>query len=649
MFISPSSSPSSFFSYSSSSFSSSSFLFLFSFLFLLLLGQPAAASLGPGWLSPSNAYGAHVAFLPAKSGEHTYPMVTLHAGSPEQALDVEPRWDLQRPALGYAALSTLQTSSHSLVANALERSELFELGSAQLRLDVSLGDAGQPLSLADGRQCRAQHPERRPQPEGALSLSPATTLWRHWTSWSLGPTRLLLGTHRPHRGYRHAELLGNASSGIPILLPAMPPPPLVPAGTPRTLLVDLNCDYTYVPHDVYVRLLSSSSSFSSLSSSHSSSFSSLREEERARSLRVCGAEDGAVCFALAHHVDGVEALRWHGLDAPVVVLGRLHAERFLVGEHVTRDELSVLPLDVFGPPIDELDMLVWFAALLLLHAAWLLMVMPGALESVQRRLLHRYHHWETAPTDKALAEHDTSIFAVGNTAFLRALTAITRLVIVCVAVTVVVGYRAEQTINIDLPAAYSQALVAFAVGAALLASAWPAADYRDQDIALLGHHQTLALRTAAWLFASLRYDLWIAQVIMLMLAATSCIRTGELVLAAGLASQRNADSVLWPRQRLWLALFLVEWLLAAWIFGGYTVPLLIDTWWATLVYRVEIATVIAILLAVGVPAYTTLTTRQLFIMHAVELYITTNEPTAATDASSPASISSSLSSSGISK
>jgi hypothetical protein len=552
-------------------------------LFLVVLFGAGAVrgSLGPAWLSTRKVYGLHTEVLAIASG--AYPTVRIEAGERGTRLSVSPRWDLTRTSVGYMGASQLYTTSRTLSTS--DGVELFKLGSIEVLLPVAMADAPTPASPCDASTCTAARRTRQTRTEAWLDMSASSSLWHHWTSWSIGPARMVLGVHRPHADRRRHELLGNASAGIPVLV----------HGVPATMRFDFNCDFTYVPHDAYIAILAGHTH-----------------------VQVCASAGGgaARCFHIATHRDDIDVIRDGRYCSDALVIGRIHAQRFVVGHSLTLDELSVLPLDLIGPPVDSVDQLVWFGVLLALLCLWMLAIYPGACRTVRVQLL-------TAYTRATLSVTDTSVFSAHNGAVVDSLTLLTTLTAIGVSVVVVWGYQLDELLNIDLPLAYTRTVVWVAVALVIASAAWPSIDCNVNNVQLTVFHMCNSLRICAWLFAALRYDVWLMQMVMVIVSGLVTLRSGELVFYAFLARPRDMDSLLARRRWWWSGYFASMWALAAWLFGGYTLPMLIDTWWATLAYRVEVAVTIGVVVGVWLPAY--LVTKETLHRSALQLSLYTSK------------------------
>ena len=496
-----------------------------------------------------------------------YPTVTVEAGEPGTRLTMSPRWDLPHTAVGYVGGMQLQQASRTYSPGR----ELFKLGGVEAFLPLDMADMPAPVSPADGQACQAARRTRLARAQGWLDMSDDSLLWRHWVSWSIGPARIILGQHRPHRDRRAYEWLGNSTTGIGVTVDGGAQGALA-----ARLQVDLNCDFTYVPLGIYGDLL----------------------RNKSQALRVCV---GQQCVWLPLSDGGVDAVRINRYGSTDdnnndIVMGRLHARRFVIGTNVVSHELSVLPLDLLGPPINELDMLIWFGVLLAALCAWMLAIYPGACRTVYARLLAPFASAQTT-------RQDMSVFSTDNASIVESLVVITTLVTIGTAGVALFGFRLDTVLNIDLPVAYTRAIVWVAAMLALLCTAWPAVDCRPEIVQLLVFHASNALRLCAWMVAALRYEVWLMQIVMVFTSALVTVRSGEMVLYALLASRYSHGAPLARHRWLWTAYFSVFWLLSAWLFGGFSMPMLIDGWWSTLQYRVEIAAVVAFVVGVWLPFY----------------------------------------------
>lgn len=539
------------------------------FLVLVFACQTCLASIGPNWMTTRTAYGGHAVVFPIAAG--AYPTLRLEVGDPGTRMRASMRWTMPGTLLGYVGQTRLQASSKSF---SVERGhDIIQFGGNTLVVPLLFADAPPVKSSADNHDCSMPHTTRVAQPELWLDMSDNSTLWRHWKSWSIGPTRVVLGKHRPPKHRRHLEMLSNADGRLVVR---------VEDRYDYRLLVDFECDYTYVPHELFV--------------------SDVLNKTNGNKISICGGEKQHLCFHL--HADE-NVIRSGPYSHDTVVIGKQHARRLLVGHSVGTGEWSIVPLDLISPALGEVDMLAWFGVLIALQCLWTLAIYPGVARTSQRWALEPFSSLRTTSKEEEVV-HDTSVFSVhsGNVAIVTTLHLITIMAVFGSLAVLLFGFNLPGSINIDLPPTYTAVVVWIASVLAILSISWPPVDGRPDEVRLMIYHVSNALRITAWLWAALRYELWLMQVIMLILSGFMVVRNGEMVLTAFYSSNKTIyRSTLARRRRLWTVYFFVNWLLSAWLLVGYTLPMLIDTWWSTLLFRVEFSIAIGVVISLWLPVY----------------------------------------------
>jgi hypothetical protein len=484
-----------------------------------------------------------------------YPVVSLSVGVPARDMPFELRWDTPGASFaGYVGGASLRATSRSQSAN--DNSELLRLGTSTLRVRLPLyaADAPTPVSRYSGQSCVAR--DRYGMgvafaSQGWLDMSDASALWTHWMSYSLSSERLVLGAFRPLPSWRAHELYVEGADYFNV----------TDATTQvgYQLRVDLNCDYSYVPARYYYN------------SSVAASVLCFHRE-----------------YCLTLH-DDTNAMRVNRLNDRDIVLGRYHAKQhFIVGRHLTRNALSLLPLAVLTPRVTEVDYLFFALLLLPILGVWYFGVYAGAcVEMANMRaiaLLARVNDtWRRSYSDKY---GDRSLFHYRNHALLAALVDYTRLCVLVSVVCVVWGFRLDYRLS-DLPRAYASTLVALlSLFALWRCTRSTRAGDTPQQTSTLALAMGDAVLTAVWLLFAVHMQRFVNMLIVAAAALLLTLRAGEQFLA----------SPSWTR--------LYQWALMAWLFNGVTVPLLADTWVSTAPFKLEIALATLFMVSIFAPVYT---------------------------------------------
>jgi hypothetical protein len=311
-------------------------------------------------------------------------------------------------------------------------------------------------------------------------------------------------------------------------------------------------------------------------------------------------EPHRVCFTLQHG-----AVRVHRTRSDELVLGRVDAQQFILGHDVLRGAYSVMLADDVPPPFSKLDYVLVFGILLALVALWLLGVFPAATRpqraAAQLLVLPRV----AVAHYRANMASERSLLGLDNMALLSALVLLTRLAVVGTLCMALVGFRIDRGISSDLPLNYTRALCALAMVLALRGASWPLP--RASYAALGVYHYSNALLAVCWLMAALHARQFVAQLLMAGAASVLCWRTGEMfmhVLLEPLLAHRGLALLRARAQWLWIVDAALCCAIAAWLFCGFTVPLLLDEWWDTTLFKAPLIVAAALLVCVFRPLHT---------------------------------------------